>query len=178
MSPSLKSFSMAPTRLAAERGVPAIRSRRCARHNTRRELIGRDGACQPRSSAPGQKRRWQGRINISGPPPRGDNLGAGLDFAFYTIADSCAATRESFIRSPRPRRQGERPVFRYAALHFGPVYSITSSAPTSTLSGIEIPSVFAAFKFTTTSNNAGCSTGKSAVCSPFSSLSTKCAARR
>jgi len=47
MSPSLKFFLMAPIRLAAEWGVPAIRSRRCAGHNTSRELIGRGGACQP-----------------------------------------------------------------------------------------------------------------------------------
>ena len=49
-------------------------------------------------------------------------------------------------------------------------YSITSSATASIPGGILRPSVFAAFRFMTSSNFVGCNTGRSAGLAPLSIL--------
>ena len=58
------------------------------------------------------------------------------------------------------------------------IYSITSSARASSVSGTVRPSALAVLRFMASSNVVGCSTGRSPGFTPFRILSTKCAARR
>ena len=55
-------------------------------------------------------------------------------------------------------------------------HSITSSARTSSVGGISMPSAFAALRLRTNSNLVGCSMGRSAGLVPFRILSTNTAA--
>lgn len=84
----------------------------------------------------------------------------------------------------RPVDDAKRPLRRYAnrtvncvqSATFG--YWITSSARSSTVCGIVMPSAFAVLRLTTRSNWAGCSTGRSLAAAPLRSMSTYAAARR
>ena len=125
-------------------------------HNSLRRLVSAQPA-RPRHSNPHSARGSDLR-----PLRAVSSLGG-----FRTPAAECAAP--SLKRPASETRHRSRSQ---------PDYSITSLAPTSTISGMAMPSVLAVLRLTTTSKIAGCSMGRSPARSPLRTLSTKCAARR
>ena len=98
-------------------------------------------------SAPGQERRIGATCNISALPPRAD---VGADIV------------EPPLRAISGREQMQQTAN----------YSITSSAMASSDAGISRSSALAVLRLMSSSNRAGCSTGRSAGFAPFRILST------
>ncbi len=141
-------------------------------------LLSPNGASQGRRpDAPTSERRRGPRPTDCEPPGSGRWSRPGSpDWTEATAARVGASrTLSGQRRATRARGPLERKVRRPSDLHWDFMimgYCMTSSARNSTDCGIVSPSALAVLRLTTSSNFAGCSTGRSAGFAPLRILST------